>query len=104
MIRYEILFPEHFNDNSVVPHELLEKTRNEIIAQFGACSVDTSQIIGRWKDQKYGKVFNDRLIRVFVDVEDTLENQGWFLHQKEIWKKRFLQEDIWLVSYLITVI
>jgi hypothetical protein len=47
-----------------------------------------------------GQVYNDKLIRVFVDVPDTPENRAFFLSFKERLKSRFKQLDIWMTTEL----
>ena len=43
----------------------------------------------------------DELIRIFVDVADTPENQQFFRDLKERLKERFQQVDIRMTTYLI---
>jgi hypothetical protein len=48
-----------------------------------------------------GQSYRDDLIRVFVDVADTPENQQFFRDLKERLKARFQQIEIRITSYLI---
>jgi hypothetical protein len=52
---------------------------------------------GLWEFE--GTVYEDQLIRVYVDVEDTPENRAFFEGYKGILKGRFQQLDIWLTTY-----
>ena len=100
--RYEILIPSQFNDGRAVPEELLTDTLLELRAKFGAVSCETQVIQGLWQQQ--GELFRDRLMRVFVDVEDTPENRQFFVAFKERLKVRFQQLEIWLTTHPIEVI
>ncbi len=54
--------------------------------------------------QHEGELHRDELIRVFVDVPDTVENQQFFVDFKEQLKQRFQQLDIWMTTYPLDVI
>ncbi|MCS3920978.1 hypothetical protein Q2T83_11305 [Fervidibacter sacchari] len=49
-------------------------------------------------------VYEDELIRLVLDVEDTPENRNWFLRWKETLKERFRQLEIWMVAIPIEVL
>ena len=100
--RYEILLPRRFNDGRRIPNRLLTETVIELREQFGAASCETQTIRGQWQHQ--GEVHQDELIRVFVDVEDTSENRGFFLDLKQRLKARFQQLEIWLTSHPIDLL
>jgi hypothetical protein len=76
--RYEVLLPLEFNDGRPVPPEWLAEA--------------VLQIVDR-----------DNLVRLVVDVADSLENRQWMKQFKEQWKARLEQLDLWLVSYSIDV-
>ena len=103
MMRYEVLLPLEFNNGRTIHHELFLSTLKEIRGKFGAVSFEEGKIAGQWVDDN-GKLFTDLMHRAFVDVSD--EEQAcqaieWFRAHKEIWKKRFQQEEIWLVCYSV---
>lgn len=100
--RYEILLPQRFNDQQPVPDELFGVTLLEMRQQFGAVSSETQIIRGLWEHQ--GQSYRDELVRIFVDVEDTLQNRKFFEEFKERLKARFQQIDIWMTTYLIEVL
>ena len=100
--RYEILLPLRFNNNQPVPPEVVADTVLKLREQFGAVSWENQTVQGQW--QYEGIVYRDDLVRVFVDVADTLENRQFFLQFKEHVKTDFQQLDIWLTSYPIDVL
>lgn len=79
--RFEILLPRRFNDGIPVPDELVADTLLELRKKFGAVSSETQVIRGFWQHE--GQDYCDDLVRVFVDVADSTENQEYFLHFKE---------------------
>jgi len=99
--RFEILLPQQFNDGSPVPDELVGQTIVELRLRFGALSSETQIIRGIWEHA--GQSHRDELIRVFIDVDDTPENQQFFRDFKEQLKTRFQQIDIRMTTYLIEV-
>ncbi len=97
--RFEILLPQRFNDGQPVPEELFAETILDIRQRFGAVSSETQIIRGVWEHS--GQSYRDELIRIFVDVVDTPENQQFFRNLKERLKGRFQQIDIRITTYLI---
>lgn len=100
--RYEILLPRRYNDGRRVPARLVTETIVELREKFGAATCETQTIRGQWQYQ--GSVFQDELVRVFADVEDTPENRQFFLGFKARLKSRFDQIEIWLTSHPIDVL
>jgi hypothetical protein len=100
--RYEILLPTRFNDGQPIPDDLLAQTLLDLRQRFGAVSSETQVIRGFWEHQ--GQAYRDDLVRVFVDVADTPENQLFFQSFKETLKSRFQQLEIWMTTYLIEVV
>ena len=100
--RFEILLPLHFNDGTKVPDEQFAAAFAELKERFGAVSTESQIIVGEW--DAVGKEGRDRLVRVFVDVEDTDENRAFFAGWKGRLKERFAQLDIWATSHPVDVI
>jgi len=73
----------------------------EIVQQFGAASYETQQVEGHWRHA--GIVYRDNLVRLVVDVPDTVKNRAWMKSFKQRWKTKLEQLELWMVSYLITV-
>jgi hypothetical protein len=69
--------------------------------QFGALSSETQIIRGIWEHA--GQSYRDDLIRIFIDVADTPQNQQFLRDFKEQLKARFQQIDIRITTYLIEV-
>ncbi len=105
MKRYEVLLPEKFNDGSSVPRELLADTADEIRGRFGAVSLLGCKVCGQWIDGSTGIVFDDEMVRLFVDAEDAPmcygENLIWFRKMKEVWEERFDQRLIYITCFKI---
>ena len=100
--RYEILLPLRFNSGEPVPPGLVADTVLKLRQHFGAISWESQTIQGQWQHE--GTVYHDDLMRVFVDVADTVENRQFFIQFKERVKTDFKQLDIWLTSYPIDVL
>ena len=100
--RYEILLPLRQNNKQPNPEELLGKVLSHLEQKFEAVSWETQIIRGAW--QQAGTSYRDDLMRVFVDVPDTLEYREFFRSLKETLKADFQQLDIWLTSYSIDVL
>jgi hypothetical protein len=99
--RFEVLLPLQFNDGRDVPAERLADAVFEIVEQFGAASYETQCIEGHWRHG--GILYRDNLIRLVIDVPDTVKNRRWMKAFKQRWKKRLDQLELWMVSYLVTV-
>ena len=97
--RYEIILPTRYNDGTPVAAGEFWEVAKELVAQFGATSYLPEPFHGIWIHQ--GQTYEENNVRLFVDVEDTLENAAFFRHYKSTLKERFRQIDIWIVSYEI---
>lgn len=96
--RYEVLLPLNFNDGQPVRLELLQEARAEFQERFGAISTETQAIKGSDRDTASA---DERLVRFFLDVPDTVENRTFFLEVKERLKARFRQREIWITTFPI---
>ena len=99
--RFEILLPLNYNDGKLIEAEKFDQTAEEISDRFGAVTQDTVRITGSWK---YGGArYRDDLLRMRIDTNDPSANT--FLQaQKEVWKVRFKQIDIWITAHEIEII
>ena len=70
--RYEILLPIRFNNGQPVSGELLEQTREELMAQFNAVQMQPHTVLGLWLYE--GTRYEDELRRLTVKAEDSPEN------------------------------
>lgn len=95
--RYEMLLPLTFNDGSAVPEERFYQTRIDLMVQFGSLTLEPSHLRGIWTHQ--GNQYEDELIRIIIDVDDTPENFQFFLNLKATLLERFEQIDLYLASY-----
>jgi len=82
--RFEILLPHRFNNGQPIPDTLLADAVIEIREHFGAVSYQPRAVRGEWREG--GIFYQDILAKVFVDVEDTAENQQWMKEFKNRWK------------------
>jgi hypothetical protein len=97
-----MLLPLKYNDGRPISNDLFEQTREELIAQFGAMSLQPGVIHGIWVHE--GTRHTDELLRFVVDVEDTPENQEFFVSFKSVLLERFQQIEIYLVSYPVDIV
>lgn len=102
MIRFEILLPLFYNDGRSVERERFLETDDEVVQLFGAASTDTVVVRGRWIYQS--TIYQDQLIRVRIDVDDTPENWQSIRNLKETLKVRFDQLDIWITAHRIEIV
>ena len=100
--RYEILLPVRFNDGRRVSGELLEQTRQDIMDQFGAVQIQPHTVLGLWVYE--GSRYEDELRRFTVDIEDTPENQQFFVKFKQTLLERYEQIEIYIVSYPVDIL
>jgi hypothetical protein len=91
--------PLKFNDGQPVPVEALNQTREELLARFDGMTVHPRSLLGIWLHE--GQRYEDELIRFPIDIEDTEENQFFFINFKAILLERFQQLEIYIVSYPI---
>jgi hypothetical protein len=102
MIRFEILLPLFYNDGRAIEREKFLETDDQVVQLFGAASTDTVVVRGRWLYQS--TVYQDQLIRVRLDVEDTPESWQAVRALKETLKVRFDQLDIWITAHRIDIV
>jgi hypothetical protein len=102
MIRFEILLPLFYNDGRPVEDQKFVETDVELIAAFGATRTDTVVVRGHWLYQS--TIYEDRLIRVRLDVEDTPDNWQKMRDIKEVLKQRFEQIDVWISAHRIEIL
>jgi hypothetical protein len=100
--RYEILLPLKYNDGTPVEPEKFQATRRELVAQFGALTMDAPPVSGLWVSG--GHEYQDELIRFVVDAEATPATDEFFRDFKERLKDRFRQVEIWIVAYPIRLL
>ena len=99
--RFEILLPLTYNDGTLIEPEKFDQTAEELCNRFGGVTQDTVRITGTWK---YGGTrFRDDLIRLRIDTDDPTAN-AFLQAQKEAWKQRFQQIDIWITAHEIEII
>jgi len=99
--RFEVLLPVQFNDGRDVPPEWLADALLEVVDHFGAASYEPQKVEGHWRHG--GVVYRDNLVKIVVDVPESVENRQWMRAYKSRWKARLEQVELWLVSYLIEV-
>ncbi|NOT01293.1 MAG: hypothetical protein HOP29_11770 [Phycisphaerales bacterium] len=99
--RFEVLLPLRFNDGREVPADWLAEAVLEVVSHFGAASYETQRVEGHWRQS--GITYRDELVRIFVDVPDTIDNRTWMGGFKDRWKARLEQLDLWVASYRIDI-
>ena len=99
--RFEVMLPLQFNDGREVPPEWLAEAVLEVVDYFGAASYETQKVEGHWRHG--GVAYRDNLVKVVVDVPDTVSNRKWMKALKGRWKARLEQLELWMVSYRIEI-
>ncbi|MDI6736354.1 MAG: hypothetical protein QME42_09235 [bacterium] len=102
MLRYEILLPLKYNDGIPVEYEKIHQTKRELVDKFKAITVEPQTILGIWGYEE--KEYEDELIRVIIDVENTSATTLFLAKYKEILKERFKQIDVWITASPIQII
>jgi len=94
--------PLKYNNGNLVEYEKIHLTKQELVAKFGAITMEPQSIRGLWTYEE--KEYEDELIRLIVDVEDTKDTEGFFVSYKEVLKERFRQIEIWITAFPIRII
>jgi hypothetical protein len=102
MIRFEILLPLFYNDGRAIEDQKFIEVDDELVTAFGATSTDSVTVRGHWLYQS--TIYEDRLIRVRLDVDDTAENWQKMRDIKDVLKQRFEQIDIWISAHRIEIL
>jgi hypothetical protein len=100
--RYEILLPLCYNDGRAIEAEKFDQTNLELVERFSATTTDLTQALGTWLYR--GTVFEDRLMRIIIDVPVSDPADDFFRSCKETLKSRFEQIDIWISSHEIQIL
>ena len=97
--RFEVLLPLTFNDGRRIPKKLRGEAVVQIVREFGAASAGTEVIEGQWTHA--GVIYRDNLVRVAVDIPDTVKNREWMRAYRREWKSRLEQLELWMVSFRV---
>jgi hypothetical protein len=100
--RYEMLLPVTHNDGRPVDPGKHKKTRDELIARFGAASLLPSTVRGIWIHE--GQRYEEDFVRLFVDVPDNRFNRQFFVRLKKTLLERFEQLEIYIASYPVDIL
>jgi hypothetical protein len=100
--RYEILLPLKFNDGRPVGDELLDQTREDLLARFEGMTYNPQGLIGTWIHG--GVRYHDECVQVTIEVEDTPENHEFFVSFKANLLSRFEQLDIYIAYYAVDIL
>jgi hypothetical protein len=108
--RVSIYLPKEFNPDPKRPElprkpippklhdDTLEEIEKYLEKRFGIVGLNIETFIrkhvtGQWKGMK------DNIMVLHLDGEFTDSDFEWFKNQKEIWKVRFQQEELYIVYY-----
>ncbi len=106
-LKVEILLPKYYNPNNSktkripVEGKKFRQTYDEIYDQFNGCTIDSSPLIGRWKDLKTGKMIQDENTAYWVFCKGTKNNLRFFNKLKRKLKERFEQDE--MMMYYVTI-
>ncbi len=99
--RFEVMLPLQFNDGQPVPEEWIGQAVREVADHFGGASFETQRIEGYWRQGE--RLYRDNLVRIVVDVPDTVKHRRWIKGFKARWKEQMQQLELWVVSYRIDI-
>ncbi|MGD1104159.1 MAG: hypothetical protein ABSA59_19090 [Terriglobia bacterium] len=91
-----------YNDGRPIEAEKLDQTNLELLERFSATTADMITAIGSWKYE--GALYEDRLLRLIIDVQGSRPANEFFREYKETLKARFEQIDIWISSHEIEIL
>ena len=97
-----MLLPLIHNDGWRVDPAKHERTREELVARFGAVSQLPATVRGVWVHE--GQRYEEDFIRLFVDVPDTQANRKFFVRLKATLLERFEQLEIYIASYSVDIL
>jgi hypothetical protein len=101
MKRFEILLPINYNDGAKIEIEKFDLTNGELSDRFEGMTQDTIRSTGIWKYG--GNRYQDELTRIRIDTADPTAT-AYLKAQKEVWKERFQQIDLWITAHEIEII
>ena len=105
-IKVEILLPTLYNENEDGQrHEIEGKkysdTYDDLMDEFGGCTIDNTPLLGGWIDPKTKQRVNDENTTYWVVCKKSRKNKSFFKNYKEILKQRFQQDAIMMYSVSI---
>ena len=100
--RYEILSPQCYNDGRSIERAKFRQTNLELLERFAGTTADVIRAIGTWKYR--GTIYEDKLVRLIIDVPALESADDFFRDYKETLKSRFQQIDIWISSHEINIL
>lgn len=101
-IRYEIFLPRRYNDGRPIERRKFRQTNLELVERFLGTTVDVITAIGTWKYR--GTLYEDKLVRLIIDVPATESADDFFRQYKQTLKTRFEQIDIWISAHEIRIL
>jgi hypothetical protein len=101
-LRIEVITPRFYKNGKKIEANKFLETDKELRKRFKGCSM-MPNFKGTWIGN-HGIVHRDRNTGFWVDVSNTKENLLFFKQYKNILKKRFKQEEIYIVGHEIYVI
>lgn len=101
-LKVQFLLPLKYNDKTDVEHEKLFQTRNEVVNSFGGITIHPLSTEGLWKCPKTDKIYFDICKRFEISIDKTRDVDMVLKKLKETLKKRFRQEEIYMIYYEIT--
>lgn len=107
MIRYEVYIP--INDKLSAKEAKnqsvkISLTATEIFRQTGGFTSNRpeSRTQGLWRNPDGSGVYKDDCIVIKADSD--IDQSQFFTKQPEVWKKRFNQKELYIISYKIDLI
>ena len=106
--RIEISLPTRYNPDArgkrrLIPPEFFRITKNELMEHFAEEGLSFEfltrmRVFGEWKRSE------DEILVMKIDVKMKAADSAWLRQYKEMLKKRFQQEEIYIVYFDLIVV
>jgi hypothetical protein len=108
-LKVEILLPLYYDKDHKGRREKIEgkkysETYDDLMDEFGGCTIDNSSLLGGWVDPNTKERINDENTTYWVVCQNTKKNIKFFHRFKNKLKKRFQQKDMMMYYIIINKI
>ena len=107
--QYEMYLPLTYNPNAEgnrlrIEEERFDQTYKELWEEFGGMTLspesENQALRGFWRGEST-QLFEDKLLTVMVYATDINRADSFFRQAIEKYKERFLQEEIFILSWIV---
>ena len=103
--RYSFLLPFKFNNGNQVPEDYFLEVQKTLSDKYGGVTYHPKpDLKGLWQSPAVNQLYTDDLMLYQVWTEDFNGGRQYFSEFKEYLKKKFEQEEIYIIEETIEVI